>query len=173
MSTFTRAFPSFFAVLLMGGMLGTAGCGLVSFDVSQDVPAQTVPGSPLGAVLPAALFSIPLNIDVQAATAGHGTGPAHSVTLSSITFTIRSPSGATFAFVDSISISISGNGLAEKEVAQLQPVPGTSTISIPPTPGVDLLPYINAGATITARVSGHMPASDTTFDGKVVVTVHV
>lgn len=173
MSTVSRRFRSFLAVLLVAGGLGTPGCGLVSFDVSQDVPAQTIPGSPLGAVLPAALFSIPLNIDVQAATAGHGTGPAHSVTLSSLTFTIRSPSGATFDFLDSIAISVSGNGLPEQEIGRLQPVPAASTISIPPTAGVNLLPYINAGATITARASGHMPASDTTFDGKVVVTVHV
>jgi len=52
-------------------------------------------------------------------------------------------------------------------------VPGTASISIPPTGGVDLLPYINAGASITAKASGHMPAADTTFVGTVVVTVHV
>jgi hypothetical protein len=146
---------------------------LVSFDVSQDIPPQTVPGSPLGALLPASLFSIPVNIDLKAATAGHGTGPATKVTLSSITLTITSPSGAKFDFVDSISISISSSGLPQQEIARLQPVPGTTTITIPPTGNVDLLPYINAGATITATVSGHAPAADTTFNGKVTVTVHV
>jgi hypothetical protein len=162
---------------LAGAATLLPGCGLVGFDVSQDIPAQTIPGSPLGALLPASLFAIPMNIDIQSETAGHGTGPASSVTLKSITLRITSPSGATFDFVSSISISISSSGnasLPQKEIARLQPVPGTATISLPPSsPSVDLLPYINAGATITATASGHMPSSDTTFDGTVVVTVHV
>lgn len=156
-------------------LTGASGCGLLSFDVSQDIPAQTVPGSPLGALLPVSLFAIPMNIDIRSETAGHGTGPADSVTLSSVSLTVMSPDGATFDFVDSIVITIStaDGSLPEIEIARLQPVPGTTSISIPPEGGVDLLPYINAGATISAAASGHMPASDTTFAGRVVVTVHV
>jgi hypothetical protein len=160
--------------VVAGMLVGSAsGCGLLSFDVSQDIPQQTVPGSPLGALLPVSLFAIPMNVDIRSETAGHGTGPANSVTLSSVTLTVTSPAGATFDFVDSIIINVSAPGLPDVEIARLQPVPGTSTISIPPDAGIDLLPYINAGATITASASGHMPASDTTFVGKVVVTVHV
>lgn len=157
-------------------LAGAPGCGLIAFDVSQDIPQQTVPGSPLGALLPASLFAIPMNVDIQSATAAQGTGPAHSATLKSIALTITSPGGGTWDFVSSISISISssGNGnLPTVEIAKLQPVPGTATITIPPTSNVDLLPYINAGANITATASGHMPSSDTTFVGTVVVTVHV
>ena len=162
----------------LAAALATAvsGCGVLSFDVSQDIPAQTVPGSPLGAVLPVSLFAIPMNVDIQSETAAHGTGPADSVTLSSVSLTITSPAGATFDFVDSISITISSSAdtsLPEVEIGRLDPVPGTRSIIIPPTGGVDLLPYINAGASISAAASGHMPASDTTFVGKVVVTVHV
>ena len=161
-------------VFVAAALLASAsGCGLLSFDVDQDIPAQTVPGSPLGALLPVSLFAIPMNVDISSETAAHGTGPASSVTLSSISLTVMSPSGATFDFVDSIAIKISAAGLPEIEIARLQPVPGAASISIPPEGGVDLLPYINAGATITASASGHMPASDTTFAGKVVVTVHV
>jgi hypothetical protein len=160
------------ALVAAAALCGT-GCGLVGFDVSQDIPAQTVPGSPLGALLPASLFSIPMNIDIEAETRGHGTGPASSVTLKSITFTVTSPAGATFDFVDSIAINISGGNLPQKEIARLDPVPGTTSISVPPSPGVDLLPYINAGATITATASGQMPTADTTFVGTVVVTVHI
>jgi hypothetical protein len=156
-------------------LMGASGCGLLSFDVSQDIPAQTVPGSPLGALLPVSLFAIPMNVDIRSETAAHGTGPADSVTLSSISLTVMSPSDATFDFVDSIVITIAtaDGSLPEIEIARLQPVPGTTSISIPPEGGVDLLPYINAGATISAAASGHMPASDTTFAGVVVVTVHV
>jgi hypothetical protein len=164
------------AAILAGLAFPLAGCGLASFDLNQDIPTQTVPGNPLGPLLPASLFAIPMNIDVQSATDAKGTGPASSVTLESITLTVLSPSGATFDFVSSISISISASGnsnLPTQEIAHLDPVPGTASINLQPVPGVDLLPYINAGATITAAASGHMPSTDTTFDGLVVVTVHV
>jgi hypothetical protein len=90
--------------------------------------------------------------------------------------TLATHSSATFEFLSSIAISISASGganLPQKEIARLQPVPAASTIAIPATPGVDLLPYIKQGATITATASGHMPASDVSFDGRVVITVHL
>jgi hypothetical protein len=148
----------------------------LSFDVSQDIPPQTVTGSPIGALVPATLFALPLNIDLESETAAHGTGPARSANLSSLTLSISTPSGETFDFLTSISISIApanGGTLPEVVIAKLQPVPATSSISIVPVPGVDLLPYIKAGASIRAAVSGHLPSSDRTVVGKVVVTVHV
>jgi hypothetical protein len=155
--------------------LALGGCGILSFDVSNDIPPQTIAGSPVGALLPPSLFSIPTNVNISTETASRGTGPAKSATLSSLTLTVTMPSDGTFDFLTSISITVSsaGGGLPEKEIARLEPVPGTKTISIPPIGGVDLLPYINAGATISAAASGHMPSRDVTFNGKVVVTIHV
>jgi hypothetical protein len=154
----------------------TLGCGLVSFDISEEIPPQTVPGNPLGALLPASLFAIPLDVDIQSETAGRGTGPASAVKLKAVSLTITAPSGATFDFVDSIVIRVSSSAnpsLPEVEIGRLDPVPGTTMIVIPPTGDIDLLPYIEAGATITASASGHMPSSDTTYVGVVVLTVHV
>jgi hypothetical protein len=150
-----------------------AACGLIHFDVSQDIPAQTVPGSPLGGLLPAALFQFPLSIDLAQQTAAQKTGPAKSVTLKSITLQVTMPAGQDFSFLDSLSISIGGSGLPDLEIAHLSPVPAQPQISLTVVPGVDLLPYIKAGATLKASASGHAPAHDVTFDGKVVVTVHV
>jgi hypothetical protein len=150
------------------------GCSLISFDVSSEIPPQTVPGSPLGSLLPASLFAVPVNVNIQSETAARGTGPASSATLSSLTLTITSPAGATFEFLDTITIFVSASAdpnLPEKEIGRLDPVPGTASISIPPTGGVNLLPYINAGASITAKASGHMPAQDVTFTGVVVIRV--
>jgi hypothetical protein len=152
------------------------GCGLVSFDVSQDVPPQTIMGSPLGALVPATLFSLPLNIDLSAETTARGTGPAKSANLSSLTLSISSPTGGTFDFLTSITFSVASPNdpsLPEVVIAKLQPVPGDAVISIPPAPGVDLLPYIKAGASIKASASGHQPTQDTVITGKVVVAVHV
>jgi hypothetical protein len=158
-------------------VLPATGCGVLSFDVSQDIAPQTIQGSPLGSLLPASLFSVPVNIDVSSETAAHGTGVARSATLSSLTLTVTSPAGGTFDFVSSIAISISSSAdpsLPEQQIAKLDPVPGTTTISIPPSPpGVNLLPYIKAGATVKATASGHLPSQDVTFKGTVVVTIHV
>jgi hypothetical protein len=159
------------ALRVAGLALTLGGCSLISFDVSAEIPPQTVPGSPLGALLPASLFQVPINVDIASETAARGTGPASSATLKSLTLTVTSPSGATFEFLDSITIFVSAPNLPEMEIAELSPVPDTASISIPPTAGVNLLPYINAGITITARASGHMPSQDVTFDGTVVIKV--
>lgn len=150
------------------------GLGLVSFDVTQMIPAQTVPGNPLGPVLPAVLFSFPITVNLDSETQGHGTGPAKSAQLKSLLLEIREPAGATFDFLDSISITVGATGLPDVEVARLDDVPAQGFISIPPTPGVDLLPYIKAGATkLTATASGHVPAQNITFFGQVIVTIKV
>jgi hypothetical protein len=160
-------------VLALALALVFAACGLISFDVSQDIPAQTVQGSPIGALLPAGLFDIPVTIDVAAATKAQGTGPASSAYLKSLTLSMVSPDGATFEFLDSVVITVSGSGLADKEVARLDSVPATPQIAIPPAPGVDLLPYIKAGATLKASATGHMPSQTITYNGNVTVTVKV
>jgi hypothetical protein len=162
------------AVLALALSVFLAGCGLIQFDVAQDLPAQTVPGSPLGDLLPSSLFSVPINIDLSAVTKSHGTGPAKSANLKSLTFSVTMPADGNFDFMDSVSINIAAPGLPDQVVANLPSVPrGQITIRIPPTPGVDLLPYIQAGAQITATGGGHLPARDTTYVGKVIITVHV
>jgi hypothetical protein len=158
---------------LLLGLLALAGCGLVKFDVGEDIPAQTIPGSPLGSLLPASLFSLPLHIDVDSSAKAHGAGVATSAYLKSLGFTVTMPAGDTFAFLDSISIKISATGLPEKEIATLSPVPSATTIQLHPTANVDLLPYLKAGPTITASAGGHVPAHDVTFDGKLVVTIKI
>jgi hypothetical protein len=60
------------------------------------------------------------------------------------------------------------------EVANSAPVPrGATTLDFNIVPNVNLLPYINAGATISATATGTQPAQDTSFDGHVVVTVKI
>ncbi len=162
--------------------VAAAGCGALSFDVSQSVPEQQVPGSPLGGLLPSFLPQpFPINIDVQQETAKRSTGPARSANLKQVEFQITphaSPSG-NFDFVDEIHIyvapsSSSGSSLPMVEIANLKPVPkGQTTIDLAIVPGVDLLPYINAGASISATASGHQPAQTVTYDGTVVVTIHI
>ncbi|HEX8950988.1 MAG TPA: hypothetical protein VF945_04035, partial [Polyangia bacterium] len=59
--------------------VAAAGCGAISFDVSQAVPEQQVPGSPLGGLLPSFLPQpFPVTINVQQETQKRSTGPARS-----------------------------------------------------------------------------------------------
>jgi hypothetical protein len=150
-----------------------AGCGLVSFDVEQPIPEQTIPGSPLGALLPPGLFSLPLQVDLESSTKAHGTGAASSAHLKALTLTITDPPGETFAFLDGITITISAAGQTPRQIATLMPVPKTSSIDLKPEPNVDLLPYIKSGATISATATGRTPARDVKLNGKVVINIKV
>src|SRR5581483_11013781 len=135
------------AAAAVGLVPAIGGCGLIAFDVDQDLPEQTIQGNPLGGILPQALAATP-----------------HAM-----------PSG-NFDFVDEIHVFIDspGSSLPKKEIANLAPVPkGQTTINLAVTPGIDLLPYINAGAEITATATGRQPSQDFHFDGHVTITVHI
>lgn len=165
---------------LVAAAATTNGCGILSFDVSQNVPEQQVQGSPLGGLLPSFLPQpFALTINVQQETAKRSTGPARSANLKQVEFQITphaSPNG-NFDFVDEIHVFVapsSGSALPMVEIANAKPVPkGQTTLELTIVPGVDLLPYINAGATISATASGHQPTQTITYDGVVVVTVHI
>jgi hypothetical protein len=159
-----------------------AGCGAISFDVSQSVPEQQVPGSPLGGLLPSFLPQpFPVTIDVKQETAKRSTGPATSANLKQVQFqlTPHGASSGSFDFVDEIHIFVapasgSGSALPMVEIANLKPVAkGQTTLDLAIVPGIDLLPYINVGASISASAVGHQPAQTVTYDGVVVVTVRI
>jgi hypothetical protein len=168
-------------LLFAVAVVAVGGCGAIGFDVSQSVPEQTVQGSPLGGLLPSFLPQpFPVTINVQQETQKRSTGPASSANLKQVEFQVTphaSPSG-NFDFVDEIHIfvapSSSGSALPMVEIANSKPVPkGQTTIDLAIVPGIDLLPYINAGASISATASGHQPTQTVTYDGSVVVTVHI
>jgi hypothetical protein len=159
-------------LLLLGGAL-VAGCGLVSFDIEQDIPEQTVQGGLLGNVLPPGLFDLPLDIDIESQTKARGTGPATSANLKSVTLAMTAPPGETFEFLDSLVVSMAGGTLPEVEVARLRDVPPQPRVSLEVVPSVDLLPYIKAGARMKASATGKMPRQTVKFNGKVVVTVTI
>jgi hypothetical protein len=153
-----------------------AACGVLSFDVDQPIPEQVVQGSPLGGlagVLPPALFQVPITIDLESTTRARGTGPATAAHLKSVTLSIRTPPGQTFDFVDALTIKVSADGLPEREVARLPSRQSTRDMHLQIVPGVDILPYVKKGCTMTATATGHAPPQETHYDGKVVVTIDV
>jgi hypothetical protein len=158
-------------VLLGLAVLG-GGCDLAAFDVTENVPAQTIPGNPADGVSPTVLTVS------QALTQNDlpgGSGFITAVTLKSATFTITAPAEGTFDFVDSLTLSIvspSNQVLTETQIAVGHPTPRSSTLALEPIGGVNLLPFVRAGALVNATGAGHQPTIDTTFEGQIVLTVH-
>ena len=173
-----RSVCALVALVLMIGPL--AGCGKLGFDVGQDLQEQRVTGSALGGILPSFLAApIPLQVDLKAETEKRNTGPASHAYLKSLTLsaTPRSAPSGNFDFLESVHIYVAQRGggtLPKVEIATLQPVPkGQTTVSFVIVPDVDLLPYINVGAEITATASGRQPQKDFTFDGHLEVTIKI
>jgi hypothetical protein len=151
-----------------------AGCGLVSFDVTEKVEAQTIPGSSAVGNSSASVFETTMVLTEESLP--KGSGLIESVTLSSVSFQVLSPDNATFEFVDTVKLMISSPSnvhLHEVEIAEGKSVPGQRTLTLRPTRDANLLPYVKAGAQVRAVAVGRPPVENVTFDGKVVLTVHL
>jgi hypothetical protein len=157
-----------------------AGCGITDFDITQPVPEQQVQGSGIPAPI-AALFPIPLSLDLSAEIQKQTTGPIDSVTLSSLELTITDtnrPSGDddTWEFVDEIRVFVSsrasGSALPRVEIASVS-APGAVTTMVFDVDGdVDLKPYVDEGSVVESEASGSVPTDDVSYDGEGVFTVH-
>src|SRR5262249_33917560 len=90
---------------LVSALAGSTGCGIAAFDVEQPVQPQPIPGSGLPGPL-AAIFPLPLNLDLESKIKAKDTGPIQGVTLSSLSLHITS-SGSDWGFVTHIDVSVS------------------------------------------------------------------
>jgi hypothetical protein len=153
---------------------GLAGCGIADFDVEQPVQPQTIQGSGLPAPL-AAIFPLPLNLDLESKIKAKDTGPIDGVTLSSLTLHITS-SGGDWSFVTSIEVSVSstrsGTTLPKAKIASIASPGAVQTMDFHVESGVNLKPYIDEGSQVDSSASGTQPTHDVSFDGKGVFTVH-
>jgi hypothetical protein len=164
-------------LLLAALVVGGTGCGNISFDVDQQIPPTFIMGDPSGMVLSGTTDAQPLTLDIMAETQQRHTGPASSAHLKQLTFMITQPAGGTFYFVQEAHIYLvpksTTSTLPTVEIARLKPVPNETTIQFEPVPGVDMLPYSNEGANITASATGFYPMEDTTYVGYVKVEVKI
>jgi len=151
-----------------------AGCGIADFDISQDVPEQTIQGSGVPAPI-AAVFPLPLSLDIGSKIKQRETGPIYSVTLESLVLEIHT-SGASWGFVDSIDVYVEstkqGTSLPKVKLASVKDPPATTTLTFVVEDDVNLKGYIDEGAKVDSSGTGTQPSSDVTFDGKSVFTVH-
>jgi hypothetical protein len=159
--------------LVLYPVLAAAGCGIADFDVDQPVLAQTIQGSGLPAPL-AAIFPLPLSLDISSKIKARDTGPIDGVTLSSLGLDITS-SGGDWSFVTSIDVFVastkSGSTLSRTKIASVASPGAVRTLSFH-VEGVNLKPYIDEGSQVDSAGTGTQPTQDVTFDGKGVFTVH-
>lgn len=159
--------------LAMCPVIAAAGCGIADFDVEQPVPAQTIQGSGLPAPL-AAIFPLPLDLDISSKIKARDTGPIDGVTLSSLTLDISS-SGGDWSFVSSIDVFVSssksGSALPRAKIASVASPGAVRTLSFR-VEGVNLKPYIDEGSQVDSAGMGTQPTQDIAFSGKGVFTVH-
>jgi len=150
------------------------GCGIADFDIDQPIQAQTIQGSGIPAPL-AAIFPLPLNLDLESKIKAKDTGPIDSVTLSSLTLHITS-SGGDWSFVTSIDVSVestrSATTLPKVKIASVSSPGATQTLTFNVEHGVNLKPYIDEGSQVDSSGTGTQPTQNVSFDGHGVFTVH-
>lgn len=170
-------------------VVALGGCGILPFEVGQDIPEQRVPGSvnPLVGLLPDFLQTpVPIAVDLKSETAKRNTGPATSVVLKSLTLSItpHERPATSFDFLDSVHVFVEAQparGLPRRELAYLDPAPrGQTTVTFVIVPGVELLPYVqsdesdpDARARMTAEARGTQPRTDLTYDGHLVLEIKI
>jgi hypothetical protein len=160
-------------------LLLLAGCGSVlDFTVDQDVPEQVVQGSSLPGPL-AALFPLPIRVDIQSKIEAQETGPIDSVKLDSMHLDITAserPDGDSddWAFIDHVDLYVesskSGSTLPRVKVGSASAPGAVQRLDFEPE-DVNLLPYLNEGCQMTAEASGTAPNDNVSYDGLAVFVV--
>jgi hypothetical protein len=119
----------FSIIIILGLSLGFFSCKkLTTFEIKNSVD-MSIPASGVGGLLKPPAVSVPSSS--QSNFQNNGTDASHvkEIKLKSCTLTITT-SGQNFDFVDKIHIYISASGVAEQEVAYLDPVPHNASTAI-------------------------------------------
>ena len=161
-------------------------CGLISFDLDQEIAENTVKGIDLlNPALDANTFFPPiaLNLNLDQEIAARETGPASAAYLKSVTLEITDKAKSNPADEDSfdffqelqIFIEAKNGSLPKKKVAWVKDFSAKSTVlNLTVDETVDLLPYINAGSKISCAAGGLFPPQDdVSYKGKLTVTVKI
>lgn len=157
-----------------------SACSIADFDLDQAIPEQVVPGTPIPGPL-AALFPIPIDLDIGSKIKQRETGPIDSVTLSALSLTITAtdtPSGDSddWSFVTSIEVFVkstkSGSSLPKVKIASVSSPGAVQTMTFDVDGSVNLKPYVEEGAQVDSNGSGTAPSDDVSYAGDSTFTVH-
>jgi hypothetical protein len=133
--------------VILGLCLGFFSCKkLTTFEIKNSTQF-TIPSA--GGVGVLGNTSPPVPTSSQATFNNKGTDASHikEIKLKQLSLTITSPSGQNFNFLNNVHIYISASGLAEQEIAYLDPVPSNGSVKIDLTPtGIILDDYVKSDA---------------------------
>ena len=161
-------------------------CGLISFDLDQEIAENTVKGIDLlNPALDANTFFPPmaLSLNLDQEIAARETGPASAAYLKAITLEITDTAKSnpsdddSFDFFQELQIFIEAKdaSLPKKKLAFIKDFSAKSTVlNLGIDESIDLLPYINAGAKISCAAGGLFPPKDdVSYKGKITVTIKI
>jgi hypothetical protein len=137
------------SVFVIAALLLTGCKKLGTFTITGSTEF-TVP-----ALTPIGVFSVPVQTSSQSSFQAQGTDAKHlkEVHLEKISLTITDPPSGNFNFLDKVHIYISASGVAEQEVAFLDPIPQNGSVTIDlNTTGIELVEYIKQ-ETYNLRIS--------------------
>ncbi|MGF1467108.1 MAG: hypothetical protein ACFCGT_13355 [Sandaracinaceae bacterium] len=159
-----------------------AGCTALPIEVGVPIEEQRVEGSPVPGDLPLDI-PIPLDIDLEAETEARGTGPARRVQLQNLVLRVTDtaePAGDRddFGFITRVEVFVepvdAGSPLARERVAVSgEPSDEGRELPFDEDRGINLRPYIEAGARLTTSATGTVPPDDVTLDGHVTLGLAV
>jgi hypothetical protein len=154
-------------------LIAVAGCSVADFDVTRAIPSETIVGTER---LPAASpdTAQPLEVPLHQVVDSSSTGFVNSIYLSDLTLDITST--GDWSFVQSMDLYIastmSGSTLPKVVVASASAPGAVTKLNLVITSDVNLVPYVNEGAVLTATASGTLPSHDVTLDGQYTLHVH-
>jgi hypothetical protein len=163
---------------LASSLFALSACSdVLAFDIDEPLAEQRITGSPLPNVLDD-LFPAPISIDLRQELAARETGPIDSIRLKSLELAITATgeradsSPDDWSFLERCELFVEATGLSRVSVAIAARPGPTRTLVFQPVEGVNLQPYVDLGAQMSARTQGTVPRDDVTFDGLAVFTVY-
>lgn len=152
------------------------------YDYNQDLPEQRLSGGSMGLLLGTVLQTpFAIGLDLAKEATAHGSGPAKTVSITSLTLTITNtamPAGDVdnFDWLQSGEIYIESTDratiLPRRRIGEITAVtPGQSTITVKVASELNLIQYITEGNLISSTGLAMQPTDDVSFGGK--LTLHV
>ena len=169
-------FPSLFALLL--------ACGVLDFDVTQNIPATTVRGDPVAAAAGTFIapdsaispFSFTLNLEQE--TKSRGTSLASSVKLKAMYLELTAASGEpNFDWLQTLDVFVestkAGTTLPKVKIASLPAVARGVRKLVLAVESANLLQYVKEGTKVSATARASAPAHDAVFGGAITFRIGV
>ena len=151
------------------GLALLAACDIADFDTTREIPSETIPAAPVSLDTGVQSLDIPLDQTV----APTSTSIVNAVYLDELELVATS---GDWGFLQSMDVYISstlkGSTLPKVVAASVSNPGPIQRLEFVPTPNINLVPYVNEGAELTATATGTPPTQEVIFDGEYTLHVH-